>query len=336
MKKAILVTGAGGFIGAHFVSLYYPTENLILLDSFRHKGLYCRLDEILPQNHQIPIVRHDLNCEIDEYTIDKITNLGYNYIDIVNFASHSAVERSISNPGECWTNNCNLILNILNFALKLKERGILGKTIHVSTDELVGDSLEKKKEWSVTKPSNIYSASKAAQEELCYAYWRTYGLPIIVTNCVNNYGYRQDIEKFIPLVIKNILNHRRISIYLDKNKQIGKRYYLHCYDHCYAIKHLLDNYTPDNEELAKFNICSNEEYDNKEVVDIISNYLNIPADVTYIQPSHRKGYDSCYKIDDNKLRQTGWKPKYNFEIDIASIITHSVNNQHWIGRENNI
>ena len=330
MKKAILVTGAGGFIGSHFVELFYKTENLILLDSFQHKGLYSRLDEILPQNYKIPIIRHDLNCEIDDYTIDKIVNSGYTNIDIVNFASHSAVERSILNPGECWTNNCNLILNTLNLGVKLKERGVLGKILHVSTDETLGDSEEYKKEWCVPKPSNIYSASKVAQEALCYSYWRTYGLPIIITNCVNNYGYRQDVEKFIPIVIKYLTEDRQLSVYLDKDGKIGQRYYLHCYDHCYAIKYLLDNYELEQNELSKFNICSDEEYNNEEIINIIATYLKIIPKIEYIKPQHRKGYDSCYKIDDRKLRNIGWKPAKKFLFSIKKIINHTLDNKHWI------
>jgi dTDP-glucose 4,6-dehydratase len=329
--KTILVTGAGGFIGSHFVELFYKTHHLILMDSFVHKGLYSRLDEILPKDYLPFIIRHDLNCPIDDYLINKIStsiNSG-DKLDIVNFASDSAVERSISNPGACWNNNCNLILNVLEMARKLKEKGYLRRILHVSTDEVISDSMEYKKEWAVHRPSNIYSASKSAQEALCYSYWRTYDLPIIITNCVNNYGFRQDIEKFIPLVIKNLLYNKPLLVYLDKEGKIGKRYYLHAYDHCLAIKKLLTSTDLDKDDLTKYNICGGEEYGNDEVINIIAAYMNRKPILTYIKPEHRKGYDSCYKIDDSKIHNIGWLPLYSFN-SIQDIIKHSLNNTHWI------
>lgn len=198
----VLITGIGGFIGAHCLEyLLEKTDWEILgIDSFRHKGTYSRLNEISAFDHsRVKIFNHDLTVPIDlqlENQLLEKTLEGQKEIDyIINFASDSAVERSIENPSHCWRNNCELILNMLEFTRRVNPKLFL----QISTDEVYGDAEFPHKEWDAILPSNPYSASKAAQEALCVSYWRTFKLPIVIVNC-----HDEKTQAFTPNGIKNV------------------------------------------------------------------------------------------------------------------------------------
>ena len=193
--KRVLLTGVGGFIGAHCVEYFLKNTDwfIIGLDSFRHKGTYSRLSEVEGYDpDRIQLLRHDLSVPIDTQLENRImgrrindrgqtvdTKLDY----IINMASDSAVERSVADPGWCWRNNCELIYNMLELARRVKPKIFF----QVSTDEVYGDCPEDyaHPEWDVIMPSNPYAASKAAQEALAISYWRTYDVPVVLTNCMN-------------------------------------------------------------------------------------------------------------------------------------------------------
>ena len=186
MKKRILVTGSHGFVGNHLVRYVLDKTDwdIVGVDSFRHAGDPLR-------NHDDPryaVFCHDLNAPIGDRLSEKIGDVDY----IINLASISDVDLSIRDPLWVWENNTRLIGNILAFAHLRKRQG-LEKFIHCSTDEVFGPAPAGyfHGEWDTICPSNPYSASKAAQEALCITYWRTYGLPVIITNCMNMVGHDQ-------------------------------------------------------------------------------------------------------------------------------------------------
>jgi len=201
MKKRILVTGSHGFVGNHLVRYILDNTDwdVVGIDSFRHAGDPLR-------NHDDPryvVFCHDLNAPIGDRLSDKIGSVNY----IINLASISDVDLSIRDPLWVWENNTRLIGNILAFAHLRKRQG-LEKFIHCSTDEVFGPAPAGyfHREWDTICPSNPYSASKAAQEALCITYWRTYGLPVIITNCMNMVGETQEPTKFIPKIIGAMTN----------------------------------------------------------------------------------------------------------------------------------
>lgn len=352
MSKNLIITGASGFIGSHVTKYFLDNTNwfLILIDSFRHKGTYSRLNEFINKydTTRFKIYHHDLAVPIDKVLFNKITHcqaLPIHYI--INLASNSAVERSIFDPVECWRNNCELIVNMLEFARNLKRLELF---IQISTDEVYGDAYLPRqndptfkgfKEWSTILPSNPYAASKAAQEALCIAYWRTYSTPIVLTNTMNNVGEWQDTEKFLPRIISLIDQGEKLAIYTDNEGEIGARVYLDAKDHAAALHHIINNYVSDSNNYGmkfifkdrppRFNICGNIELDNLEVAHMIGklmgrgfNYDLVPA------KSARPGYDKTYLLDPTLMGKFGWKPKHTIEQTFQRIIDHSLANPWWI------
>lgn len=194
MSKRVLLTGAGGFIGAHTLEYFLDKTNweIIVIDSFRHKGTYSRLNEVKNFDaNRVKVLNYDLSTPISPQLEAQIMDrqlVGGQIFDksldyVFNIASDSAVERSVTDPVQCWDNNTKLVVNMLEFARRVEPRLFL----HVSTDEVYGDCPQgySHKEWDMIIPSNPYAASKAAQEALCISYWRTYDLPIVLTNCAN-------------------------------------------------------------------------------------------------------------------------------------------------------
>jgi dTDP-glucose 4,6-dehydratase len=349
----VLITGIAGFIGANFTK--YLLENtdwhIVGIDSFYHKGIYTRLNRTIDYNYfaynkKFQIYNHDLTTPIDrplenqimERQIDEHGCITENPIDVVfDLASDSAVERSITNPEHCWKNNCNVIYNVLEFCRKVK----VGKLIHISTDETMGDAEHNNsshKEWSPTIPTNIYSASKAAQEALCMAYYRTYDMPIVITNCVNVIGEWQDTEKFLPRIIQSVATGKEISIYATKIRDkiiVGSRLYIDVMDKSSALQFIAElptaRFSLGNALLDRYNISSTTLVSNIEVAELVAKIMNKPLKGKIITTEDvRPGYDQCYMLDDSKLRKLGWQQKISFEDTLRRVIKHTLENKEWI------
>jgi dTDP-glucose 4,6-dehydratase len=345
----VLLTGVGGFIGVHFLNYYLANTNwhIIGLDSFRHKGTYSRLNEIEIPKERVTILRHDLSVPIDNQLENRIMARKINERGIVveekldaiiNLASDSAVERSVQDPGSCWRNNCELIYNMLEFARRVKPKVFF----HISTDEVYGDcplESEGHHEWDIVSPSNPYAASKAAQEALAVSYWRSYGVPVVLTNCMNCIGTMQDKEKFLPKIIWKIATDQPMDIYIDYDKQgnrtIGSRRYLHCENHADVFRFLMDkplaSYANGDRYPDRFNVVGEIELNNLQMAEAVANIMGKKLWPNFISSeSARPGYDRRYALKPGKLELLGWKRPVEFFDGLENIVKWTLENPWWI------
>lgn len=337
-RKTVLLTGASGFIGHHCLKYFLESTEwfVICLDSFRHKGTYSRLSEIdLPEDRCL-ILRHDLAVPMDSVLENRILS-GGGLDFVVNMASDSAVERSVSDPGSCWRNNCELAYNMLEFARRTKPKAFF----QISTDEVYGDCPEGycHPEWDVVCPSNPYAASKAAQEALAISYFRTYDLPVIITNCMNVVGSRQDREKFLPKIISKIATDQTMEIYADFNDSgspsIGSRFYLHAQNHADAIVWLASRpaskYSEGAQRPDRYNIVGEVELNNLDLALMVAEIMGKKLKYRLVpSKSARPGYDRRYALDGSKIRSLGWNPPVNFREGLEKIVEWTLANPWWI------
>lgn len=350
----ILVTGGAGFIGSHFIEhvLQNTDWEVVVLDSLdpNHRGVLERIldsDAYSRRGHRVWIHRHDLRAPISDVLAKRLGPVNY----IVNFASQSHVDRSIEEPRAFALNNVELMLTMLDYArtLSLTTLDGLYAFVQISTDEVYGPAPKgiAHREWSPILPSNPYSASKAAQEALCYSYWRTYGLPIILTNTMNNYGQRQDYEKFVPKVIRAVLLGQEVPIHGAfssvgaKSKYFvpGSRFYLHARNHADAVLWLLQHERPfawgeggSDEPLDRYNVVGDREVDNLELAELIAKIVGKPL---HWQPtdfhSSRPGHDLRYALDGAKIAEAGWKAPVSFEDSLVHTVRWSIDHKEWLG-----
>lgn len=342
--KSVLITGGAGFIGHHCVERWLKLGwHVQVLDSFKHKGTFTRLNMIPDvrwylMDGSLEVHYHDLNAPLDFALIEKIKlSSGKNGLDyIVNMASNSAVERSNQDPTECWTNNCNIILHMLEAARALKPRLFF----QISTDEVYGDCYEEEphKEWSTLRPSNVYSASKAAQEQLCFAYYKSFKVPVVITNTMNNYGERQDPEKFIPKLIGMIHRGETVPIYTSKDGVVGDRYYVHCKDHAQAIEFLGNLYAQQYEfydepdKPLKVNIAGCTKVSNMTMARTVAKLMNSIINVELVHPeSTRPSYDLSYGLDSSLLDTLGWSETTTLEDGLRDVVKFTLEHSEWMG-----
>lgn len=354
MSKRVLLTGVGGFIGAHCLEYFlnHTDWEIIGIDSFRHKGTYRRVEEASKRHvdfisksndnrDRFKVYYHDLSAPIDDQ-LEKLVlnrrledgNIVEDKIDyIINMASDSAVERSTKDPRHCLFNNYELVFNMLEFARKIKPEIFF----QVSTDEVYGEAKQNQAhdEWDVIMPSNPYAASKAAQEAMAIAYWRTYGVPVVLTNTMNNIGEWQDAEKFLPKIIQKVYKGEEVPIYADNPDNIGTRYYMHAKNHADAFVFLSQfppsSYEEGGERPDRYNICGDIELNNLEMAQTIAKCMGKDLKYKLIKSeSARKGYDRRYALDGSKMKEKGWNPPYSFDSSIDSIVDWTLENPHWI------
>jgi dTDP-glucose 4,6-dehydratase len=344
--KRVLLTGAAGFIGFHCLKYFLKNTDwfIVCLDSFRHKGRYSRLSELDLDPSRVLVLRHDLCVPIDESLENKILARTYNEnlkdenIDvIINMASDSAVERSISDPGSCWRNNCELIYNVLELARKIKPKIFF----QVSSDEVYGDCPDgyNHSEWDVILPSNPYAASKAAQEALAISYYRTYNVPVVITNTMNTIGTCQDKEKFLPRIIWKLATDQPIEIYADTTSdgsmKIGSRYYIHADNHADAFVWLSEKpvttYSVENQRPDRYNVVGDIELNNLDLAQMVADLMKKELKYKLVKStSVRPGYDRRYALDGEKLRGLGWKPPLEFKEGLRYIVDWTLTHPWWI------
>lgn len=318
-KKKVLVTGGAGFIGGNFVKYMvekYPEYDIYNLDSLTYAGDLTKHSTIETKENY-----HFIKADIVDYRVIIPLFEKEQFDFIVHFAAESHVDRSIIDPGVFVQTNVLGTQVLLEAAKKIE----LTKFVHVSTDEVYGelnfDSTTLFTEETPLQANSPYSASKASSDLLVRAYHKTYGLPINITRCSNNYGPYQFPEKLIPLTISRALNDEKIPIYGDGQ---NIRDWLHVFDHCLAIDLVLHKGV--NGEV--YNIGGHNERTNLEVVKTIIQALGKPEElIEFVED--RLGHDKRYAIDPTKLEQLGWKTSYTFETGIVQTIQWYVENKEW-------
>ncbi|TAK89118.1 dTDP-glucose 4,6-dehydratase [Patescibacteria group bacterium] len=312
----MLITGGAGFIGGNFVHYtlkHHPSYKLTVLDAMTYAGNPKTLD---PIRDQIEFVKGEIQ---DAELVDKLvadTDV------VVHFAAESHNDNSLAGPWPFVETNIVGTYHILEAVRKHQKR-----LHHISTDEVYGDleldDPNKFKETTPYNPSSPYSSTKAGSDMLVRAWVRSFGIHATISNCSNNYGPRQHVEKFIPRQITNILTGERPKLY---GAGQNVRDWIHVDDHNSAVHAIIDNGTSGE----TYMIGANGEKNNKEVLELILTDMGQPADA-YDQVKDRAGHDLRYAIDATKLRtELGWEPQYTtFEDGLKQTIKWYEENRDW-------
>ena len=332
MNKTILVTGGAGFIGSHVIRQFvqkYPDYKIINLDKLTYAGNLENLKDI-EDAPNYEFVKGDI---YDAEFLDQLFNK-YSIDGIIHLAAESHVDRSITDPNEFIKTNIVGTVNLLNVAKKFWENDFEGKLFyHVSTDEVYGSLGDEGyfTEDTSYDPRSPYSASKASSDHLVRAYYNTYNLPIVISNCSNNYGPNQFPEKLIPLFINNIRNNKELPVY-GKGENI--RDWLYVVDHAKAIDLIYHKGMFGD----TYNIGGDNEWKNIDLIrklcELMDQKLNRqPGEssklITFVKD--RAGHDMRYAIDSSKIKEElGWKQDVDFEEGLSRTIDWYLSNDEWL------
>ncbi len=316
--KNILVTGGAGFIGSNFINSVLTERddyNIVNLDKLTYAGNLENLKDI-EENNNYHFVKGDItNSELVDYIFQK-----YSIKYVINFAAESHVDRSILGSEIFFRTNV-IGTNVL---LEASRRYEVEKYLQVSTDEVYG-SLGKEglfTEETPLSPNSPYSSSKAGADMMALAFYHTYGLPVVVTRCSNNYGPLQFPEKLIPLMIINAMNNKKLPVYGDG---MNIRDWIYVLDHNKAIEMVLEK----GKVGEVYNIGASNEMPNIEIVKLILKKLNKDEElIVYVKD--RLGHDRRYAIDSTKIQnELGWSPKYDFANAIEKTVNWYLENKNW-------
>ena len=333
--KRVLVTGVGGFVGSHLLRHILETTDwdVVGLDSFRHHG---KLDRVQYQLRGMDRERYthlvyDLSIPFSEQFAAQLADVDY----VISMASESHVERSIEDPRPFIENNVALILTLLEWARTAPN---LKKFIQISTDEVYGPIVDGgHKEGAPHRPSNPYSASKAMQEAACYSYWRTYGVPVIVTNTMNIIGEAQDTEKYVPKIMQTVANGETLTVHASSDGRIGTRFYLHARNQADALVFLLKNHEPAQypaDDLDRFNVVSDVELDNLELAKLVAFHMGSTLKYELVDfHVTRPGHDLRYGLDGSKIAALGWKPPVEFDESLRRTVEWTLRNPEWLMKQ---
>ena len=310
----LLVCGGYGFIGSTFIKNHlnnFSNDKIINIDNLTIGSNKFNLSEI--NNNNYSFVKEDIK------NFDAIEKISKDVDIIINFAAETHVDRSISNPKPFIDTNILGTYSLLESSRKYDK-----KFIHISTDEIYGD-LENKKSFSendILKPSNPYSATKAAADLLVGSYQRTYGIDCIITRCTNNFGANQFPEKLIPKTIIRASKDLKIPLYGDGN-QI--RSWIHVLDHVTAIDALISR----GKSGEIYNITAWNEISNRDMVEKILKFMNKPSDLIEFVPD-RPGHDKHYSINSSKIKnEINWSPQFNFDDALKETVNWYLSNKQW-------
>ncbi len=331
--SGLLITGGAGFIGGNFVRHWlreHPRDHVVVLDALTYAGNLESLDDVRDHAgfrfvHADICDRETVARVFEEEGIDRVTH----------FAAESHVDRSILGPAEFVRTNIEGTFTLLDVARQAWDGDRNCRFLHVSTDEVYGSLTADEPAFTEThpyRPNSPYSASKASSDHLVRAWFETYDMPVLTTNCSNNYGPFQFPEKLIPLVILNALEGKPLPVYGDGS---NVRDWLHVEDHCRGIAAVLERGTPGE----VYNIGGDNERSNIEIVQLLCDHLDRlrPAEQSYRElirfVTDRPGHDFRYAIDSGKIqRELGWRPEIGFDEGLASTIDWYLDHLDWCER----
>lgn len=336
MPKRVLLTGISGSIGTHtMIHILHNTNwEVVGIMTGKHKGLVERVTEMLREHTEywprVTLITHDLTQPITKKVEEQIGHIDY----IINLASLSDVEDSIQNPVPFIKSNVDIAINMLEFARKSKPEVF----IQFSTDEVYGPSGRDQQhpEWSTILPSNPYSASKASQEAIAIAYWRTYGVPVIITNTMNNFGEYQQPQKYPVIIQRCLMNGDTLTIH-GKEGDIGSRYYIHSRNASDALLFIIKKLPPYKHQDGKidkpdrYNIVGDKQVDNLTLAQTIAKLMKKPLKFEFVDfHATRPGHDRHYGLTGTKLKKLGWKSPVDFETSLKNTIEWQLEHKDWI------
>jgi dTDP-glucose 4,6-dehydratase len=332
MKKKILVTGGAGFIGSHVIRQFvnkYPDYHIFNLDKLTYAGNLENLKDI-EDKENYTFVKGDIND--DAFILDLFKKEQFD--GVIHLAAESHVDRSIANPTEFVVTNVLGTVNLLNAAKHIWKENYDGKLFyHVSTDEVYGSLGETGYFTEETRydPHSPYSASKASSDHFVRAYHDTFNMPMVISNCSNNYGSYQFPEKLLPLFINNIRNKKPLPVY---GKGENVRDWLWVVDHARAI----DVIYHQGKQGETYNIGGHNEWKNIDLIKLLCKVMDKKLErkpgeseklITYVKD--RAGHDLRYAIDASKLsEELGWEPSVQFEEGLEITVDWYLNNGKWL------
>lgn len=331
----LLITGGLGFLGHHIVEHFLKTTDaeIVVLDKMTYASSgFDRLRDIqVYDDSRIQVIGCDLAQPIPEGVIREVGAVNY----VIHAAAETHVDNSIVDPLPFLKSN---VIGTHHLLWWLRSMKSLTRTLLVSTDEVYGPALLDDKENAFDedakfRPANPYAAAKAGGECVAMAYANTYGVPVTIVNTMNLIGERQHPEKYVPLVIRRVLQGEKVLIHADAEcKRSGTRFYLHCRTFAHALGFLVDRFRDGSTWPLKLHVCGEREISNLELAQMIAQTVEKPLHYELVDfHSSRPGHDLAYRMRDARILDLGWKRPLNLEQSLEKTVRWYLANPKWLG-----
>lgn len=330
--KRVLLTGGAGFIGHHTIEHFLKRTDwqIFVMDRLTYAGnlnFLADLDVWKKQGHRVKFIYHDFRAPISDTTCNLMGDLDY----IIHMGAESHVDRSIDDPMPFAESN---VIGTVNMLQLLRFKYPHARFVYVSTDEVYGPALggHLHAEGEPHRPSNPYSASKSGAEAFCYAYWNTYGLDIMITNTMNNFGERQNKEKFVAKTVYRLLNKEPMVAHCKREKDgvvtdVSSRCWLHARNHADGLLFVLEH----GKSGERYNITG-EWKPVDEMIKMIAGYLEVTDYKVLYEDFHsfRPGHDMHYGLDGSKLNALGWVAPFSLQESLENTVVWMKEHPEWL------